>query len=159
MHTEADRRTRLLIVDDEPINIHILSGILEEDYDLRAAVNGKQAIAVAKKQLPDLILLDMVMAEMDGIAVCEALKADESTKDIPVIFVTSMGDPEHEERGFKAGAVDYISKPVSPPVVKARVKIHIQNVLTVAFLKNLLTSQTTSIEEAKTQAESLMVFV
>jgi putative two-component system response regulator len=159
MSPENTRKTRLLIVDDEPINIDILSSILAEDYELRAAVNGKQAIAVAKKQLPDLILLDMVMADIDGIAVCEALKADESTKDIPVIFVTSMGDPENEERGFKAGAVDYISKPVSPPVVKARVKIHIQNVLTVRFLEDLLSSQTTSIEEVKTQAESLLVFV
>jgi putative two-component system response regulator len=159
LSTEKTRKNRLLIVDDEPINIDILSNILAEDYELRAATNGMQAVAVAKKQLPDLILLDMVMAGMDGVAVCEALKADERTKSIPIIFVTSMGDPESEERGFKAGAVDYISKPVSPPVVKARVKIHIQNVLTVGFLKDLLSSQTTSIEEAKTQAESLLVFV
>ena len=159
MSPESTTKNRLLIVDDEPINIDILSSILSEDYELRAATNGKQAIAVAKKQLPDLILLDMVMAEMDGVAVCEALKADEATKDIPVIFVTSMGDPENEERGFQAGAVDYISKPVSPPVVKARVKIHLQNVLTVRFLEDLLSSQTTSIEEVKTQAESLLVFV
>ena len=159
MPTESTTKNRLLIVDDEPINIDILSSILADDYELRAATNGRQAIAVAKKQLPDLILLDMVMAEMDGVAVCEALKADEATKDIPVIFVTSMGDPDHEELGFQAGAVDYISKPVSPPVVKARVKIHLQNVLTVRFLEGLLSSQTTNIEEVKTQAESLLVFV
>ena len=159
MFTETNHKSRLLIVDDEPINIDILSSILSEDYELRAATNGTQAIAVAKKQLPDLILLDMVLPDMDGVAVCEALKANESTKDIPIIFVTRMGDPDNEERGLQAGAVDYISKPVSPPVVKARVKIHIQNVLTVRFLEGLLSSQTTSIEEVKTQAESLLVFV
>jgi putative two-component system response regulator len=159
LSTEKNRKNRLLIVDDEPINIDILSSILAEDYELRAAINGMQAIAVAKKQLPDLILLDMVMAGMDGVAVCEALKADDSTKNIPVIFVTSMGDTDNEERGLQAGAVDYISKPVSPPVVKARVKIHLQNMLTVRFLEGLLSSQTTSLEQAKTQAESLLVFV
>ena len=157
--TEKNRKNRLLIVDDEPINIDILSSILADDYELRAAINGVQAIAVAKKQLPDLILLDMVMAGMDGVAVCKALKADDSTKNIPVIFVTSMGDTDNEERGLQAGAVDYISKPVSPPVVKARVKIHLQNMLTVRFLEGLLSSQTTSLEQAKTQAESLLVFV
>ncbi len=82
----------------------------------------------------------------------------DETSDIPVIFVTSMNDPENEERGLLAGAVDYISKPVSPPIVKARVKIHIQNFLTVRFLESLLSSQTTSLEEAKTQAKSLLVF-
>ncbi|MEH6552413.1 MAG: response regulator [Pseudomonadales bacterium] len=158
MSTEVDRKARLLIVDDEPINIDILSSILAEDYELRAATTGKQAIAISKKQLPDLILLDMVMPEMDGVAVCEALKADESTSGIPIIFVTSMGDSENEERGLQAGAVDYISKPVSPPIVKARVKIHIQNVLSLRFLEGLLSSQTTS-EEVKSQAESLLVFI
>lgn len=159
MSDETSHKSRLLIVDDEPINIDILSGILAEDYELRAATSGQQAIRVAQKQLPDLILLDMVMPEMDGLAVCEILKAEESTKDIPVIFVTSMGDSDNEERGLQAGAVDYISKPVSHSIVKARVKIHIQNVLTVRFLKGLLSSQTTSIDEVKTQAESLLVFV
>lgn len=159
MSTDVDPKIRLLIVDDEPINIDILSSILGADYELRAATSGEKAIAVAKKQLPDLILLDMVMPGMDGVSVCEALKADESTKGIPIIFVTSMGDAENEERGLQAGAVDYISKPVSPPVVKARVKIHIQNVLTVRFLEDLLSSRTTNIEEVRTQAQSLLVFV
>ncbi len=152
-------KSRLLIVDDEPGNIRILSNILTEDYVLSAATNAKQALALAKSQSPDLILLDMVMPDMDGLAVCEALKASEETRDIPVIFVTRMSDPENEERGLQAGAVDYISKPVSPPIVKARVKIHIQNLHTVRFLESLLSSQTTSLEEAKTQAKSLLVFV
>ena len=151
-------KNRLLIVDDEPGNIRILSNILAEDYLLSAATNAEQALTLAKSQSPDLILLDMVMPDLDGLAVCEALKAGEETRDIPVIFVTSMNDPENEERGLLAGAVDYIRKPVSPPIVKARVKIHIQNFLTVRFLESLLSSQTTSLKEAKTQAKSLLVF-
>ena len=158
MPITTSSKSRLLIVDDEPGNIRILSNILAEDYVLSAATDAKQALDLAKNQSPDLILLDMVMPEMDGLAVCEALKASEDTRDIPVIFVTSMNDPENEERGLLAGAVDYISKPVSPPIVKARVKIHLQNFLTVRFLENLLSSQTTSLEEAKTQAKSLLVF-
>ncbi len=152
-------KSRLLIIDDEPGNIRILSNILAEDYELSAATNGRQALALANQQSPDLILLDMVMPDMDGLAVCEELKAGENTREIPVIFVTSMSDPEYEEKGLLAGAVDYISKPVSPPIVKARVKIHIQNLHTVRFLESLLSSQTTSLEEAKSQAKSLLVFV
>ncbi len=158
MPITTSSKSRLLIVDDEPGNIRILSNILAEDYLLSAATNAKQALDLAKSQSPDLILLDMVMPEMDGLAVCEALKASEDTRDIPVIFVTSMNDPENEERGLLAGAVDYIRKPVSPPIVKARVKIHLQNFLTVRFLESLLSSQTTSLEEAKKQAKSLLVF-
>ena len=152
-------KNRLLIVDDEPTNIHILSNILSGDYEIRAANNGQRAIEAAKSQAPDLILLDMIMPGLDGLQVCKLLQEDEATKDIPVIIVTSMSDPANEELGLRAGAVDYISKPVSPPIVKARVKIHLQNRLTVRFLEGLLSSQTTTLEDAKNQAQSLLVFV
>ncbi|MDH3991952.1 MAG: response regulator [Gammaproteobacteria bacterium] len=152
-------KNRLLIVDDEPTNIHILSNILSDDYEIRAANNGERAIEAAKSQAQDLILLDMIMPGLDGLQVCKLLQDDEATKDIPVIFVTSMSDPANEELGLRAGAVDYISKPVSPPIVKARVKIHLQNRLTVRFLEGLLSSQTTTLEDAKNQAQSLLVFV
>jgi putative two-component system response regulator len=151
-------KNRLLIVDDEPTNIHILSNILSDDYEIRAANNGERAIEAAKSQAPDLILLDMIMPGLDGLQVCKLLQDDEATKDIPVIFVTSMSDPANEELGLRAGAVDYISKPVSPPIVKARVKIHLQNRLTVRFLEGLLSSQTPTLEDAKNQAQSLLVF-
>jgi len=150
---------RLLIVDDEPANIQLMSGILQDDYIVIAATNGKKALELAKAQHPDLVLLDMMMPDMDGVEVCEALKANEASQDIPVIFVTGATDVENEERGLAAGAVDYIFKPVSPPVVRARVKIHIQNYLTVKFLEGLLSSRGMSMEEAKSQAESLLVFV
>ena len=126
---------------------------------MSVATNGRQALEITRLQLPDIILLDMVMPEMDGIEVCRTLKADESTADIPIIFVTSMSDTTNEERGLEAGAVDYISKPISPPIVKARVKIHIQNYLSKRFLENLLSSQTTSLDDAKEEAKSLLVFV
>ena len=154
-----DRKSRVLIVDDEPGNIKILSNVLAQDYTLSVATNGRQALEIARVQSPDIILLDMIMPEMDGIEVCQALKTSEETKDIPVIFVTSMSDTTNEERGLDAGAVDYISKPISPPIVKARVKIHIQNYLSKRFLENLLSSQTTTLDDAKDQAKSLLVFV
>jgi len=161
MNTAADtgEMNRILVVDDEPSNIQILAGILQEHYILSAATNGAKALELAAAQHPDIILLDMVMPEMDGLEVCRALKADPATAEIPVIFVTGMTDSENEERGLAAGAVDYIFKPVSPPVVRARVKIHIQNYLTVRFLQGLLDSRDMSMEEAKTQAQSLLVFV
>lgn len=152
-------KNRLLIVDDEPANIHILSNILAEDYEIRAANSGELALEAARSQAPDLILLDMIMPGLDGLSVCKKLKEEEATKDIPVIFVTSMSDPANEELGLQAGAVDYISKPISPPIVKARVKIHLQNLMAIRFLEGLLSSETTSLEEAKSEAHSLLVFV
>ena len=152
-------KNRILIVDDEPGNIKILSSVLAGDYALSVATSGAQALQIAEVQAPDIVLLDMVMPEMDGIQVCEALKSNQATKDIPVIFVTSMSDSVNEERGLEAGAVDYISKPISPPIVKARVRIHIQNYLSKQFLENLVANQGTSLDdEAKEKAESLLVF-
>ena len=159
MNTTPNDKNRVLIVDDEPGNIKILSNVLAGDYALSVAISGAQALQVAQVQMPDIVLLDMVMPEMDGIQVCEALKANEQTSDIPVIFVTSMSDTANEERGLDAGAVDYISKPISPPIVKARVKIHIQNYLSKRFLANLLANQDSKLDEtSKEEAESLLVF-
>ena len=159
MNASSTDKHRVLIVDDEPGNIKILSSILAGDYALSVATSGAQALQIAEVQAPDIVLLDMVMPEMDGIQVCEALKASEATKNIPVIFVTSMSDSVNEERGLDAGAVDYITKPISPPIVKARVKIHIQNYLSKRFLENLLANQDASLDQtSKQEAESLLVF-
>jgi putative two-component system response regulator len=115
----------LLVVDDEPQNLATLRQILTPDYKMVFARNGGDAIAAAKKHMPSLILLDVQMPDMDGYAVCRALKADPETEHIPVIFVTSMADECDETAGFSAGAVDYLIKPVSPPIVRARVKNHL----------------------------------
>jgi putative two-component system response regulator len=117
---------KLLIVDDEPRNIRALEGVLFPlGYTLLFASNGKECLLLAEKEFPDLILLDVMMPEMDGYEVCERLKQGEMTSKIPVIFVTALSDVEDEKRGFKIGAVDYISKPVSPPIVRARVTTHL----------------------------------
>ncbi len=115
----------ILIVDDEPQNLATLQQILSGDYSLVFARNGAEAFSNALKHSPSMILLDIEMPDMDGYAVCRALKADKRTEAIPVIFVTSLLDVGHEAEGFAAGAVDYIIKPVSPPIVSARVHTHL----------------------------------
>ena len=120
-----DQRPRLLLVDDEPTNLQVLRHILQADYRLLFATDGERALQVAREQRPDLVLLDIMMPNMDGYAVCCALKADAATASIPVIFITALNDSQDETAGFDVGAVDYITKPVSPPVVRARVRTHL----------------------------------
>ncbi|WP_321493787.1 two-component system response regulator [uncultured Desulfobacter sp.] len=122
--TQGSDKPTILIVDDVPDNITVLSSILV-DYNLKAANNGAKALEIASRFKPDIILLDIMMPEMDGYTVCMRLKRDFKTKDIPVIFVTAMDEVSDEARGFELGAVDYIIKPVSPPIVRARVKTHL----------------------------------
>ena len=120
-----DQRPRLLLVDDEPTNLQVLRHILQADYRLLFATDGERALQVAREQRPDLVLLDIMMPNMDGYAVCCALKADAATASIPVIFITALNDSQDETSGFDVGAVDYLTKPVSPPVVRARVRTHL----------------------------------
>src|SRR6478735_788345 len=116
----------ILVVDDTPNNIAVLTEILRGDYRVLAAINGEQALKIARGDSPpDLILLDVMMPGMSGHEVCQRLKAESSTRKIPVIFVTAMNQVEDEAQGFALGAVDYITKPVSPPIVKARVRTHL----------------------------------
>jgi DNA-binding response OmpR family regulator len=116
---------KVLVVDDEPNNLQLLEEILQDQYQLSFATDGAKALDVAWKVTPDLILLDIMMPEMDGYETCRRLKADSRTAKIPVIFVTAMGEVEDERRGFEVGGVDYLTKPVSPPIVLARVKTHL----------------------------------
>src|SRR6476469_2965273 len=116
----------ILVVDDTPTNISILTEILRGDYRVLAAINGEQALKIAHAYPPpDLILLDVMMPGMSGHEVCQRLKAESRTRKIPVIFVTAMNQVEDEAMGFAMGAVDYSTKPVSPPIVKARVRTHL----------------------------------
>jgi len=112
----------VLIVDDDPTNIDILVDTLNSTYDIIIAKTGIQAIDRVEARLPDLILLDIMMPEMDGYELCRRLKADEKTRNIPVIFVTAMSDADDEFRGLELGAIDYLVKPVKPPLVRARVE-------------------------------------
>jgi phosphoserine phosphatase RsbU/P len=116
----------ILIVDDTPLNIGVISGALKDSYKTKVATNGEKALALASAEVkPDLILLDIIMPGMDGYEVCSRLKADAATSEIPVIFLTGQTSAEDETRGFEVGAVDYVHKPFSPAVVKARVRSHI----------------------------------
>ena len=125
MTQAPDQRPRLLLVDDEPTNLQVLRHVLQADYRLLFATDGARALQVAREQQPQLILLDIMMPGMDGYAVCRALKADPVTAAIPVIFVTALNDSQDETAGFDVGGVDYLTKPVSPPVVRARVRTHL----------------------------------
>ncbi len=117
---------QILIVDDAPINIEILIAIFEDDYDIVVAMDGEQAIKLAKSAHPDLILLDVMMPGLNGYQVCSILKQDANTKDIPVIFVTGLGEEQAEAKGFDSGAVDYVTKPISAGIVRRRVLNHIE---------------------------------
>ena len=123
---DGTKKSSVLIVDDDHSNIIAITSILNPYYHVRAAINGHDAIATAEKYHPDIILLDIVMPKMDGYAVISELKKSEKTKDIPVIFLTAMANPENEARGFKLGAADYIFKPSSRELISKCVELHLR---------------------------------
>ena len=115
----------MLLVDDEPFHVRILADALRPAHEVIVATHGAQAITLAQRERPDLILLDVVMPELDGLEVCRRLQADPATGHIPVIFVTSNDSESDEAAGLDAGAVDFIAKPIVPAIVRARVRTHI----------------------------------
>jgi putative two-component system response regulator len=123
--TPAPRAARILAVDDEPSNLQLLRQILQDQYALLFAKDGQRALDLARQERPDLILLDVMMPGMTGYEVCRQLKSAAPTATIPIIFVTALAETADELTGFEAGAVDYIMKPVSPPIVQARVRTHL----------------------------------
>lgn len=118
----------LLIVDDEKHNRVLLTELLQDEYQIILAKNGEQALKMARERVPDLILLDVMMPGMDGLEVMRVLKATDSTRHIPVIIVSALDTVADEERGLQLGAVDYITKPFHPPIVRVRVRNHLQSV-------------------------------
>ena len=116
----------VMVVDDNEVNIDILVDTLSDEYEIQVAMDGKSAIEDITAFPPDLILLDIMMPGMDGYEVCKRLKANTNTREIPIIFVTAMADVSDETKGFALGAVDYITKPISPPIVQSRVRNHLQ---------------------------------
>ncbi len=121
-----NNKQRILVVDDERFNLNVLADLLKTDYTVILAKNGEQALERAGKQPPDLILLDIMMPGMDGYQTLKALKENQTTREIPVIFITALGGGEEEEKGLLLGAVDYIVKPFQPAIVLARIKIHLK---------------------------------
>ncbi len=132
-----DTRAVILVVDDTPDNLKLMSGLLKDLYRVKIANGGEKALAIAGSETPpDLILLDIMMPGMDGYEVCRRLKADHATHDIPVIFLTAMTGAEEEEMGLRLGAVDYITKPISPATVMARVETHLKLKASSDFLRD-----------------------
>ncbi len=129
---------RILIVDDVPENIRVLGQVLKSDYKVSFATSGREALKLAlSDEKWDLILLDIMMPDMDGYEVCRKLKASAKSRNIPIIFITAMSNEEDETRGLELGAVDYVTKPFSQAIVKARVKTHLELKRHRDFLENL----------------------
>jgi len=132
-----DDRPLILVVDDTPGNIRLIHGLLHPLYRVKAAPNGEVALRLAAEcPQPDLILLDIMMPDLDGYAVCRRIKSAKSTRDIPVIFLTAMAEIEDEEKGLRLGAVDYITKPISPPILLARVSTQLKLKASADFLRD-----------------------
>ncbi|MDW6001933.1 response regulator [Vibrio mangrovi] len=138
-----DERDTVLIVDDNAENRSLLGGLLKPHFHVLITTRGEQAIKVCQQHRPDIVLLDIMMPEIDGYEVCRRLKSDERTQSIPVIFLTAKSQIEDEQKGFDAGAVDYILKPISPPILLARVHTHLR----LKHAMSALATQNTILEE------------
>ncbi len=122
----SEEKQKIFIVDDTPANIQILDETLKDEYEIYFALNGKDALQNAVTVIPELMLLDIMMPEIDGYEVCRTLKNNPLLKDIPVIFITALDQADHETKGLELGAVDYITKPFNPAIVRLRVKNHLE---------------------------------
>jgi putative two-component system response regulator len=135
--SEVVEKPTILVIDDTPDNLSLMQALLKDKYKVKGANNGEKGLRIASSENPpDLILLDIMMPDMDGYEVCRRLKADVVTRHIPVMFLTAKSDEEDEERGFDLGAVDYITKPVSPPIVMARVRSQLMLKAAADFLRD-----------------------
>ncbi|NOX32453.1 MAG: EAL domain-containing protein [Deltaproteobacteria bacterium] len=144
---DFDKR-KILIVDDVPTNITVLTEILMSDYKMVCATNGKDALKLAASSVPDLILLDIMMPDMDGYEACRQLKSDDRTKNIPVIFLTAKKEEEDEVKGLELGAVDYISKPFSSVILRHKVRIHMELKLHRDNLEDIIRERTIEISKS-----------
>lgn len=143
---------RILIVDDETSNIQLMRQILKDKYSLSIATDGEKALQLSHSVKPDLILLDVMMPNMDGYEVCKRLKSDKRTANIPVIFVTAKVEIEDEQTGFDVGGVDYIAKPVSKPIVLARIKTHLKLYDQNRTYRNMVKEQTSELQSSQRAA-------
>lgn len=146
----------ILIVDDEVENQRLFASMLADSYEIETAGSGEEALAKAREQMPDLILLDVIMPDITGVEVCKALKTDPATTGIPIIFITGLDDAHNEQTGLSVGAVDYCTKPVHPAVLKARVQVHLEHRQYTRYLEELIEQRTKSLEEARRQAQLLL---
>jgi signal transduction histidine kinase len=159
-NTAADAsRGNILVVDDNPANLRLLSGMLtEEGYKVRSVINGTMALTAAQAAAPDLVLLDINMPEMDGYTVCEQLKGDARTREVPVIFISAMDQIEDKVRAFEVGGVDYVSKPFQFQEVVARVETHLAFKLLQRELRNANAALEVQLQEVQARNEELDAF-
>ena len=151
----TEERATILVVDDTEINIDVLVEALAGDYAVRVALDGESALRSVAKALPGLILLDVMMPGMDGFEVCRRLKEDKATRGIPVIFLTALSEEEDEARGLELGAADYITKPFTPSLVRARVRNHLELKRYRDHLEALVARQTHELAEAHDRLKGL----
>lgn len=142
MLTSSERPT-VLVVDDEPFNLSLMDGILGKHYNVRLADNSLKALEMAFAAPPDLILLDVMMPDVDGFEICRRLMNNPETNHVPVIFITAKNEVSDEELGFSVGASDFIHKPISAPIVAARVRTHLK----IKFMQDYLRSENTKLQE------------
>lgn len=151
----TDPAGKILIIDDEAINLKLLGNLLSKEYSISIVNNGREGLELARSIRPDLILLDVIMPEMDGYEVCERLKKDPNTSGIPVIFITLAGEASQETKGFQTGAVDYIVKPFSTEAVRARVRTHLELKEYRETLEKRVAERTAALKEANTALKVL----
>lgn len=144
-------KQKLLVVDDNPENLAILYKTLRDEYELTGASNGKDALRLVQTTNPDLILLDIMMPEMSGFEVCRTLKEQDAFRDIPVIFITALIEAADEARGFEVGAVDYITKPFKPAILKHRIITHLE----LKSQREALARKNSELEEALARVKEL----
>lgn len=156
-NNKAKEKRTILIVDDTANNIVLLNDILCQEYKIRAASNGKQALVLARRDpMPDLIVLDIMMPEMDGYEVCRLLKEDEDTAEIPVIFISGLGKSRDKLQAFEVGGLDYITKPFESAEVLARVKLHLELSRMKRHLEAMVLLRTSKLEESNTALKVIL---
>lgn len=146
-----DKRFRILAVDDEPANIQFMTASLKDDYDVFTALNGQDAIDLLEDHQIDLILLDVMMPDINGFEVCKIIKSSERFTDIPVIFLTALDSQDAQQQGLELGGIDYLTKPVSYPLLKLRVRNHLE----LKRRNDLIKEQRDSLEAALARVRQL----
>ncbi len=146
----------VLVVDDDQGLLSIIERILGREFDVTLASSGREALDVLENTSIDLILLDIMMPEMDGLEVCTSIKSNPKSSDIPVIFMSGMEDEDTEEAALDAGAADFISKPIRPRILQTRVRMQMQNYLYLQFLEKMLDGRSTSLERLRSDTRKLL---
>ncbi|HEX5338272.1 MAG TPA: response regulator [Gallionella sp.] len=155
----TSERPTVLVVDDEPFNLSLMEGILSGDYNIKTAGSGAEALKLASATPPDLILVDVMMPVMDGFELCRRLKENALTMHVPVIFITAKNEIKDEELGFSVGASDFIHKPISAPIVAARVRAHLKIKLMQDYLRRENTKLLENASEKSTELQQLKDFM